>query len=257
MSLVVKGLLLGLCLSAGACAQAATLRILILGEAMAGNCHEVAYPAVPGVYRTGPGGHEIAAQDPLAGGDCAGGSMWMPLGKLIVGSGLADRVVFVPVAVPEASVNDWRPGGRAAQALRATLTQTKRQGAVFDWAFWVQGPSDARLNYLRYASGMRAMFLNVGAQASIKRWLIARHTTCGGQPDERIGKVQTVQGSIYLAGRFQGPDLDHLAPTLRLSGCRLNRAGQAQAAQMWLQAMVRAEQLSKQATSEALVKVFQ
>jgi hypothetical protein len=183
--------------------------------------------------------------------------VWLPLGKLIIGAGLAKRVVFVPVAVQGASVNDWRPDGRAARALQAATVQAKRQGQVFDWAFWLQGPSDAGLNYLRYASGMRAMFLNVGAQASIKRWLIARHTTCGGAPDERMGKVQTVQGSIYLAGRFQGPDLDDLAPTLRLSGCRLNRAGQAQVAQMWLQAMVRAEQLSKQAKAEALVKPFQ
>ena len=78
----------------------------------------------------------------MAGTDGFGGSFMPRLGDLLIDAGVADAVVFVPIAVGSTSVADWTFlafKDRLAQGAAAA----QRAGLAPDLILWQQGESDA------------------------------------------------------------------------------------------------------------------
>jgi hypothetical protein len=209
------------------------LRILIVGQSISSNCNEHTYGPVDNVLQIGRDGVLKAALDPFEWADCSNGSMWMPLGKLLIEKGVAKKVVFMPIGVAGTKVRDWQAGGIAFPKLNTALTQIKEKGHIFEMALWHQGSSDIGTDKNEYAAGLGAVISYINANAHIERWVIALHSRCYGSYDKNIEDVQRSFATSGV-GFYLGPNNNLLGEEYRLSDkCHLNELGQEEMAKMW------------------------
>lgn len=213
------------------------LRILVVGQSIASNCNEALYGPVEHVHQIGKDGALKAARDPFEWADCDKGSMWMPLGKLIIEKGLAKSVVFMPIGVGGTRVQDWQSGGRAFPKLDEALALIKKENLVFDAAFWHQGSSDHGMAGAEYAERLNAVIAYVNERARIGQWLIGVHSRCWGRYDANVEAAQRSVGAASAQGRYPGANSNLLGNEYRFDECHLNRQGQEQMAAMWLEAL--------------------
>jgi hypothetical protein len=232
------------------------LYILVVGQSVAANCNEHRYAPVKGVFQIGLNGQEVAAADPFEWADCNRGATWIPLGRRLIESGMADRVTFMPIGVNGSTVADWSAGGKADAKLTKALALIKQKGLVFDYAFWQQGPADANIRAPRYTKILNSVLYRLSTSANIKNWLIATHSTCHGRTAPHIAKAQQFVNSYHLLNRFPGPNTDLLGESLRFDGCNLNQAGQEQMAQSWLESIRAAEQTRTEVHRESMLDLF-
>lgn len=231
------------------------INILIIGQSVSANCNEHVYDAVNGVFQIGLDGAEIPAKDPFDWADCKAGSMWIPLGREIVKSGMADRVVFMPIGISGAKVSDWRQGGVAFPKLEKAIAVIKDKNIKFDYAFWHQGSSDIGRGRL-YGSDLSALLAYVARNVKVEKWLIAQHSSCFGKIDIPLARVQKEIGKNYVSRRFPGPDTNLLGAGYRVDGCHLNYAGQEKMAEQWLSSMQTADRLDATVQKESLIYLF-
>ncbi len=256
MSWVVKCAALGLGFWMALGAQAREVYVLALGQSLAANCNEHVYGAVPGVFLLGGDGSERPAADPLEGSDCRQGSMWMPMARQMVATGLADRVVLVPVGVSGAKVNDWTPGGAAFARLQGSLVAARQRGVVFDFALWHQGEQEATTSREAYRSAMSRVMREVSVSVPVRHWLVARHSRCSGQVSPEVAEAQQELSGNPVLRRFAGPDTDRLGSAYRMDGCHLNHAGQEEMARRWVDSMHQALASSARVDKESLLHYF-
>ncbi|MGX4640636.1 sialate O-acetylesterase [Massilia sp. SYSU DXS3249] len=216
----------------------ADLKILVLGQSISSNCNQRLYGPVDNVLQVGFDGSIKPARDPFEWADCAQGSMWMPLGKKLIDSGVALKVTFMPIGVAGSRTRDWQKGGSAFDKLNSALALIKRQGLSFDYAFWHQGSADIGLDKDEYLGQLSSVIEYVNANAKIDRWLIALHSRCAGRYDPNIEMVQRAFGNAPASRRYPGPNTNLLGNEYRLpDACHLNERGQEEMASLWLDAV--------------------
>lgn len=257
MSLVVKLFIwLSLGLMSGM-AGARNLHILVIGEGSAANCNEHQFATLPYVAQIGLDGSEKPAADPFEWSDCEGGSIWLPLGEQLYASGMAERVVFMPVTVEKAKLADWLGQGSAFRKLHTAMQVVRQRGIRFDYVLVQLGASDHTSSTGAYFNRLRAIVSNVHTVDSRAKLIFARGTGCPGDHAPQIVRAQTSYAEQPLSNRFIGPDLGALSPGLFSHGCVLSEAGQRQLAIMWAKAIRTAEVDSERYRKEALLYYFQ
>jgi hypothetical protein len=214
------------------------LRVFVIGQSISSNCNEHKFGPVENVFQVGLNGDVKAAQDPFEWADCTNGSMWMPLGKLIVERGLAKQVIFMPIGVSGTTVRDWQEGGLAYPKLNNAIAQIKQKRMAFDVALWHQGSSDIGTDKNVYLSRLGSVVDYIDARIPIGRWVIAVHSRCFGNYDKNIEDAQRAFIATPGTKRYLGPNNNLLGNEFRVSdACHLNERGQQEMASMWFDAI--------------------
>lgn len=210
------------------------LRIFVVGQSISSNCNERKFGPVDNVFQVGRDGEIKPAMDPFEWADCSNGSMWMPLGKLLIEGGVAKKVIFMPIGVGGTKVRDWQDGGAAFPKLNTAIAQIKQKGLSFDLALWHQGSSDIGTDKDEYSSRLTAVVGYIDSNIKIARWVIALHSRCSGSYDKNIEDAQFAFATAPGFNRYLGPNNNLLGNEYRLSdGCHLNELGQQAMASMW------------------------
>jgi hypothetical protein len=211
---------------------------LVFGQSNAGNSGESRVAAGDGVYVFHEG-RLHPAEDPLPGATGAGGTVWTRLGPRVLGKGLADAVVFVPMAVAGAKIDRWTPGGDLHPRLLTTLDDLAAAGLPLTHLLWHHGESDARADtpqaeYVRIFHAMLESIRSRGVHAPV---LVSVATLCQAErPDESLREAQK---SLVdeRTGIFAGPDTDLLGYAYRYDGCHFSKEGLEEYADAWLTAI--------------------
>lgn len=210
------------------------LRILVIGQSISSNCNEYIYGPVDNVLQVGLDGTVKAASDPFEWADCKKGSMWMPLGKKIIDTGIARKVIIMPIGIAATKVEDWQAGGSAFGKLNNAIAQIQKNGMVFDFGFWHQGFSNSGTDKAVYINRVGAVLDYVGSKVKIDRWLIAMHSRCYDGYDLGIEAAQVALGGMSELKRYPGPNNNLLGNEYRFDKCHLTKNGQEKMASMWL-----------------------
>ena len=213
------------------------LVIMVAGQSNAGNWGaKRTQPSHPDVLNYDiQGGNLYRARDPMAGTDGFGGSFMPRLGDLLIDAGVADAVVFVPIAVGSTSVADWTFlafKDRLAQGAAAA----QRAGLAPDVILWQQGESDAvestpTVFYIRrfekMIEGLRAV-----SDAPV---LVAIASHCGEESKPGEAAVRAAQVAVVSQERkiYAGPDQDKITDRRAEDDCHMTEVGLAKAADAW------------------------
>jgi hypothetical protein len=209
------------------------LTVLVVGQSISSNCNEHKFGPVSGVFQIGRDGTVKAAEDPFEWADCSNGSMWMPLGKLLIDGGVTKKAVFMPIGVGGTKVSDWQAGGAAYAKLNTAIAQIKEKKIRFDFIFWHQGSSDIGTAPNEYLNRLTAVADYINANVEAKRWLVALHSRCSGQYDAAIENAQRQFINVEGKNRYLGPNTNSLDNSYRIDGCHLTQQGQEKMASMW------------------------
>jgi hypothetical protein len=210
------------------------MHILIIGQSISSNCNEHIYGPVDNVSQIDKSGNIVAAKDPFDWADCSKGSMWMPLGRKIIESGIVQKVVFMPIGVDSSHVQDWQEGGSAFGKLNAAIALIKEKNIKFDFVFWHQGSSDIGMSRDEYFSRLSSVATYVNANLQVGGWIVAQHSRCFGRYDEGIEAAQKMFGDSPSNKRYLGPNNNLLGDEFRFDSCHLNQKGQEEMASLWL-----------------------
>jgi hypothetical protein len=213
------------------------LVIMVAGQSNAGNWGATrTQPSHAGVLNYDvQAGALYRARDPMAGTDGFGGSFMPRLGDLLIDAGIADAVVFVPIAVGSTSVADWTFlafKDRLAQGAAAA----QRAGLAPDVILWQQGESDAVertptdfyvRRFAKMIEGLRAV-----SQAPV---LVAIASHCGDESKPGEAAVRAAQVAVVSQERkiYAGPDQDKITDRRAEDDCHMTEGGLAKAAAAW------------------------
>lgn len=193
------------------------------------------------MFQIGLTGEVKTASDPFEWSDCKQGAMWMPLGKLLIDTGLASKVTFMPIGIGGTTVADWQEGGAAFPKLNTALNLITQRGIKFDYAFWHQGSSDFGTVPNVYETRLAAVIKFVARNIQVEKWLVAVHSRCSGKWDRDIEAAQLRVSAPAGDNIFRGPDNNSLDDTYRFDGCHLNARGQEAMAGLWLESIKHAK----------------
>jgi hypothetical protein len=213
------------------------LKILIIGQSLSSNCNEFKFSAVTGINQVSLDGRLKPAADPFDWSDCKSGSMWMPLGDLLIKDGMLEEVVFMPIGIGGTKVSDWLPGGRAYPKLTNAMAIINNNSIKFDLVFWHQGSADNGNDPIQYEADLYKLIEYVNSKIGTGKWLIAQHSRCGSRFDPNIVAAQKRVADHPEKGLYPGPDTNILGPQYRFDGCHLNYEGQTEMARMWLKSI--------------------
>lgn len=237
-------------------AHARDIHILVIGGGTASNCNAHAFGEARGVYQIGLSGSEKPARDPFELADCKGGSIWVPLGQKMVETGMADRVIFMPVGVAGARARDWQAGGRAYGKLLSVMSTAKARNIKFDYAFWQEGSADIGADPAQYANDLNKAVKAISINMNVGKWIIAQGAGCGDKRGGAINAAQLHYSRSPLFNRFPGPDMSGLDSTYRSDGCYFNELGQRELAQLWFRSIVAADSASLKYQKESFLYYF-
>ena len=89
------------------------------------------------------------------------------------------------------------------------------------------------------------------------KWIIARHSKCFGQVDEKLWKAQTDIARMDDHIRFFiGPDTNSLGDEYRFDTCHLNQQGQEKMATLWLESLKNAKKNENAFRKETMLNIF-
>jgi len=232
------------------------LYILAVGDSSLGNCNAQSYGNVEGVYQIGIDGNVKPARDPFDWSACAGGSIWMPMGRIIIEQGIAQKVIIMPVVVPRAGVRDWLPGGSQSALLTRAIETISKKNIAFDFVFWQQGLSDVKSFDSSYKNNLWRLTKEIGLKVKADRWLIAQGSSCRSPLRQDLRAILSELANAHIMSRYNGPDLDELPPISVDQACNLTGIGQRNAAALWIEAIKKSEIESKKFQKETLLFYF-
>jgi hypothetical protein len=256
MSSVVKLLFLMAVLGPHLSAQARDVYILVIGESSAASCNEKLFGEVEGVMQIGLDGKQKPARDPMDWSDCKGGSVWIPLGQALIRQGLAQKVIFMPVALAGARTRDWSDAGRGAALLKRAIDTANAKQIRFDYAFLQQGFSDSASDGASYRSDLRKLVRSVSLQIKVGRWLVAQGSGCTRAGSSQVASAHEELARAHQLNRFAGPDFSTFDKAELRNACTFAAAGQQKAALCWLASMKRADEASSKFQKESLLYYF-
>ncbi len=208
---------------------------LVFGQSNAGNFGDVLHVGGPAVKVLA---NRVIrpAHDPLPGAIGNGGSLWPPLGDLLIASGDYTEVIFVAAAFPGTEIADWVPEMPQFAHIRDADADVDAVGLRFTHLFWLQGESDNALgtSYANYQLRFRNMLAGMRALGIDAPVFVAIATRCGQYPQSN--ELRGAQADLvnHAAGIWRGPDLDVITIDQRIGDCHFNHAGQLHAAGLWL-----------------------
>lgn len=257
MSLVARFIAVFILSSNSTCLFAKDIYVLIVGQSIASNCNQYKFGPSSSVYQVMVNGDEEIARDPFDWADCDKGSIWIPLGELFIESGVATRVIFMPIGVKGSSIGDWSNPNSIVFKKRLHVTSlVKHKRIRFDYALWLQGSSDVGTSPINYGQNLGRLLRSISKDIPINKWLIAQHSKCGNLFDERIAEEQLRVGSAHLLGRFLGPNINALGNEFRFDGCHFNKKGQKRVARLWFDAINESERIDNLIQKETMLYYF-
>jgi len=240
---------------------AKTAVLLTFGQSNGGNHGGSRFIGRPGVanfdFRTGKCYH---AEDPLIGATGLAGSPWTRLGDKLVGRGINDAVLIVPISIGGTYINQWAPGGQFHGRLLGTLDKLQETGIKPTAFLWHHGEADSRLSYKpgEYSTaflGIVKAIRDHGLEADI---YAAQATVCEQYNDyieeddfrnvdiDRQVRVAEAQEAFRRevralpalgSGIRLGPDTDAINPAGRRDDCHFADSGQDAHAEAWFMAL--------------------
>ena len=162
----------------------------------------------------------------------------------------------MPIGVKGTSVNDWLPGGNAFPKLSRAIKLSKDNSIRFDYALWHQGAADAGTHPDQYAKKLNKVLKYISINASVDKWIIAKHSKCAYLSDNKIAIAQANVALGHILRRFPGPDTNALGSDFRFDNCHLNFKGQEKMADLWFQSIVSADKLNASVQKETLIQYF-
>lgn len=255
MSLVAK-IFFTLLLCFSSISYSNQLNILVIGDDKSANCNQHVYESVDGVFQLDLDGKEVAAKDPFLWADCKDGSVWIPLGRELIKSGLADKVVFMPIGISKVKASDWRAVGPAKIKLELALKIIKERNLQFDYLLWQQGSSDIGSKPTIYKKEANEIFKYLKKSIRLKSIIIAKDSSCNGKTDSDIFNSQNILGEDFLNRRFPGPNINLLTASNLNNDCLLNFSGQEFVADQWLESMKNAKVIDQMIQKETLLYYF-
>lgn len=256
MSLVAKLLCIFFLLAGGGSTYARDIHILVLGGGADANCHLHSFGVETGIFQLGLDGAEKPASPALDGANCKGGSAWIPLGQALIQQGMAQKVVFMPIALPNTRARDWGPGGRSETLLKHAIGIANARRIVFDYAFWQQGFADRGTDEAVYRNDLRNVIRSISLKIKVDKWLVAQSGGCVPGGARKIAAVQQEAGMAHSLNRFAGPNFSELTAAEVLDGCIYTASGQRRVAQLWLASMVKADVDDRKYQKESLLYYF-
>ena len=225
-----------------------TMVALALGQSNTGNHGETLYRPrldVVNLYR----GACYRAEDPLLGPTGDRGSIWTRLGDLLIGAGMYDRVVIIPIGVGSTALASWVPGGYLHPRVTNAIEEARRAGLAVTHVFWIQGGSekmsfgDAAVRE-RYKSDFRSLVRSMREKGVTAPVYVAVGTIGmdGFRPDIRQAQRELVDPA---AGILAGPDTDslHAVAENRWEVVHFSHLGLDRCARAWLDALRGSEQV--------------
>lgn len=187
-------------------------------------------------------GRCYVAKDPLFGASIDRSNMLTRLGELLVRRGNYSRVLLVPIAHGGTYASEWSPGGRMFPRLQWTLERLRERGIRITHILCQQGEGEASADkpsgeeWMRHFVAMVAAIRATGADAPI---YVAQCTVCCNDANEAI---RSAQRNVVdpAAGVFPGPDTDLVGRDERYDGCHFSETGLRHAAELWYEALSRA-----------------
>lgn len=251
MSSVVKVFLILVSFFAISAAQGRDMHILALQEGGVA-CKNDLMNDIENIYQIGSDGQEVAVASNFEWSDCNDGAVLMPLGEELIKSGLADRVIFLPVGVEGSGVEDWQAGGRASEKLKLALTKANATNTRFDYVFWQGNMVSADVALNEYQQSISKVLKLVKLQTNADKFIISSSVSC--QAGDALKKAAPRWDPLY--NRFSGPDLQALGDDYRADQCHFNQRGYKKMAQLWVQSISAAEALSQRYQKESVLYFF-
>jgi hypothetical protein len=188
-------------------------------------------------------GRCYVAKDPLLGASIDRGNVLTRLGELLVERGNYRRVLLVPIAHGGTYASEWSPGGRMFPRLQWTLERLRERRIGITHVLWQQGEAEAATSkpsaedWMHHFRAMAGAIRTAGTDAPI---YVSQSTVCCNDPNETIRAAQR-QVVDPQAGIRAGPDTDQIGRDERFDGCHFSAAGLRHAAELWYEALCRAE----------------
>lgn len=215
------------------------LVLVTLGQSNAANSGTERFGPEAGVYNFNfLDGRCYRARDPLLGAGGRGGSVWIPLAREIVDSGLAASVIVAPIGLGGTRVDDWAPGGSMAGRFERLRNALSLADLHMQAILWHQGESDHATDPDSYVASFLAIVRVLRESGAYAPIYVARATRCGDVVSAGIRRAQSQLGTDYRAlGLRPGPDTDVIAGPAWRDGCHFTRAGLVRHAGLWFEAI--------------------
>lgn len=204
-----------------------TMLLFVLGQSNASNTVDPGYATSQPVYAYAyADGMCHRVRDTILGATGDKGSSWSRLGDRIVGSGLADTVIFVDIARGGSSLLHWAPGGQFYPLLTGTLDALAAKGLHPTHVLFHQGEADCAFGLSRQEYGLLlsavldAIRAHAGSDSDIfvSRASLYLNPQCADRHDPgcyvSCPAVTEAQTAAADPARriFSGPDTDRLIP---------------------------------------------
>jgi hypothetical protein len=217
-----------------------TAVVLALGQSNAASwaSADTPFSATPGVVSFFDG-HCYVPADPLLGSDGAAHSIWPLVAADWIADRAFDRVVIVPFAIANTSIDDWMEKPFFARRLDTIVSDLNRTGLPPTAIAWFQGETDnlAQTSGETYVSRFASFYRALRARGLSAPLFLSLTTRCQGAPNAQLRAAQrTLQ---TLEGIRPGPDTDTLGYAFRWDGCHFTSEGRTAVARLWADAIAR------------------
>lgn len=215
---------------------------LTFGQSNTANSGEYRHRAPPGVFCFNFFDQKFyPAQDPLPGASNQGGSVWPPLGDLLIRSHWCDTVIFISVGFGGSFVQDWQPGGRYFRRLHLAVRRFRSVCPLpIDLLLWQQGEAEANhthVSSLRYLWEFAVMLAGIRGLRLSAPLICAVSTLCEGNSPGTGNRVAIRRAQRWIPRLLPrvrpGPDFDTIGFQDRFDRCHFSKNGQDRAAHLW------------------------
>jgi hypothetical protein len=215
---------------------------LLAGQSLASNAVDTTYtPTNPSKIENlnfWDGGLYVGA-DPLLGTSDTRGNLFTYVADKLIGAGIFDRVILIPIAMGGTSVSEWVPGQSQYEKLFIAMRRAAASNLDVNAVLWQQGEQDAAtfMPSTMYRDLFTSMHDGFKVVYPAVPWILAKSTTYGNSangPGIRAAIDALVNGvDIRL-----GPDCDLFnGLTYRYDYVHPNAAGRAAMGDAWVTAL--------------------
>jgi hypothetical protein len=187
-------------------------------------------------------GHCYIAKDPLLGATERLGNFAGRMADTLIERGHFDTVVLAPIGVGGSMVEEWTTGGARHRRLQIAVKRAMDASLTFTHLLWHQGESNAACNtdpklYAACLLNIHGAIRSYGVNAAL---YVAQASVCRSPPNEAIRSAQRAVLNPSLGIRA-GPDTDTIGLGDRYDGCHMNESGLNKHAELWVEALTRAQ----------------
>jgi hypothetical protein len=233
-------------------ASSKTINILILQEYVSSDCRVKLSDVPDGLYQIDLLGEDQSVQFSFSQSDCFDPTVFLTLGQAMIKSGMADRVVLVPIGTLGTGLHDWLMGGRAYEKLKLAMKKANDKKIKFDYVLWDGGLIDAGFSASNYQSDVKKILKEVKLGAKAEKFIISKSVSCkaGSAAQEHTYRWDP------LYKRFAGPDIGRISREYYADKCDFTEAGKKKIAQLWLESINKADIEDRGYQKEALLYYF-